>query len=681
MKKEQEEMLLDVNTSQEEQNAADELKKLVESPAFHGFCGCKHGQKGEADILWNDSGHRTQIERGIWILAALEPGCEFLTMWAYKEFRDGFYEGLLDADYKDDWSNPGAFGKKYYISHFWDHKDNTNIYPHHVSLHVLGIRDTNFTAKDRIESTHARAATFHDMWKDKNETRLLRDAGYFLGVAAHFFTDLTQPMHAANCAEYLGTTQESVNFSDTRHSQYEKLADKILNDMSSADRHFLLGNAAKAVVTFADKLDGITLQTAQNARNIFHEDLLPGMNNRSRASAVPYADALKSYKRAFPDGQAAMARFLQQWVRQVSPHTTSKKLRSDWVSVSERKPVGEVAQPCMFYRRDGDLSIVFKYWNGSNWHEDAETFKGFRGGHTNSAKAFATCYDKGTTHAALFIAEESGRLFYFDAPNNAWQRTEIDLSNYGKAIGDITAIYDERTKKPSAFFRGNTGILHHVHWNGSKYAVHAFGDFPYVGGAISAAWDPTPAMGDNLGHVCVTYIGGENQIHHLRVRNSGWAHVAVTNTSGGEHPDPQMLATTYDPKSNGIAVFWGLVTYILKNTPADPDYQYMEQQPARLMYSNIALNGNVNLNEQIYQAASGRIGTTSKPNVSVHFFSAGYATDARVSLERKDGTWVRQVFTDDTAPGMISATDSVTNSIIVGCRTSKRTASIHNYKA
>ena len=84
--------------AEEELSALEELKKLSEEDGFPGFVGCGHAHQDETGILWNDAGHRTQVEQAIWILTVLEPGNAFLSLWSEALFRRGFYTGLWQAD-------------------------------------------------------------------------------------------------------------------------------------------------------------------------------------------------------------------------------------------------------------------------------------------------------------------------------------------------------------------------------------------------------------------------------------------------------------------------------------------------------------------------------------------------------------------------------------------------------
>lgn len=663
----------------DEQKSFDAFRELLNSPGFHGFCGCKHAAD-EAGILWNDSGHRTQIERAIWILAALEPAGEFMSLWAHDEFRKGFYLGLWEADYVSPYNNPDMLLEKaLYVSHFFDPDSQDNIVPYHYSLRIAPIVNKYENAWTMTRDQHFLAAERLDKWRESGNLELLEDAGRCLGRSTHYFTDLTQPMHASHFAEFLGSRTDWFDQTDKRHSGYEKMADDIINQPGHPHRSSLLCNAGKVSVGFNNDLRDIVQTTAANAKRIFSTYLKQPLERGPRDQHLPFSVALPSYEEAFPQGQANMAIFFQQWVRQSHDQNPSQRWRSDWVAVSERMPVNGQAQPAMFYRRDGDLRLVFRFFNGTQFADDTTTFQEYRGGHVNAATAFASCYDLGTEHAALFITNTEGRLFYWEVPKNGnWTKTEVQLPPNSLVRGALCAFYDQRYKKPGAFYRGVEGSLHYVYWNNSKFNVATFSSEAGVGGAISAAWDPRPAGPDGIGHMTATYVRGDGRIHHMYVRDLSWKEKVIPSVTPGfdHHADAQLLASVYDEAAREMVVFWGQVKYELRPVPAEKDLKCREQLLPQLM--GTLLDAEMSTITLLKGVSPGKMGITSSGNIMLHLPAYGY----RVALEKIRPEWNTSSFRGsihfhgDNKPTMIDACDSVTKKPIVGFRTKDRAVNI-----
>ncbi len=97
-------------------------------------------------------------------------------------FRAQMCQGLLDADFKAPYNNPNFVGQATYKSHFYDASTGKN-YMGETSPTALSNGTLYFNA-----SVAAMRQSPPDLGR----------AGYLLGLALHYFTDLTQPMHAGN---------------------------------------------------------------------------------------------------------------------------------------------------------------------------------------------------------------------------------------------------------------------------------------------------------------------------------------------------------------------------------------------------------------------------------------------------------------------------------------------------
>lgn len=273
--------------TEEDQN---KLLEALADPNFGGFCGCghKHSDDDGPGILWNDAGHRLQIEQAIRVLAAVEPGSGFLTLWSQHEFREGFYKGLLIADYESPYSHAtveGIFGiiprgTKMYTGHFYDPEDDCNLVDSYIWLKPIRtfIEKSWHSAKTWVDERFKEAQRDLGQWVLRSEISDLRLAGRNLGIAAHFVTDLTQPMHSANFANIIGFSGGPyVDKNDFRHKHFEDCADRIINNSASPLRPGLFCDPSRVEIAFENDLETLVMQTARCAKSVFTEKVKPLM--------------------------------------------------------------------------------------------------------------------------------------------------------------------------------------------------------------------------------------------------------------------------------------------------------------------------------------------------------------------------------------------------------------------
>lgn len=98
-------------------------------------------------------------------------------------FRTGLCQGLYDADFLPAYNNPNFVNQATWKSHFYDNSSGTN---------YMGEK-TPTALTNGVAFLQKSTELLQQPKPD------LEQAGYYLGLALHYFTDLTQPMHAANC--------------------------------------------------------------------------------------------------------------------------------------------------------------------------------------------------------------------------------------------------------------------------------------------------------------------------------------------------------------------------------------------------------------------------------------------------------------------------------------------------
>jgi hypothetical protein len=199
-----------------------------------GCCGpAAPRAAGEADLLWDDKAHKRILERATELMAGTAvrdlPNVRLFleAFWSSKDFSDAVFQGLHDADYVSPWTDPTVemFNRKISMFgyHFCD-ADTLRTFP--LITAIPGWAPFSaMTECQRYFDLSAYEARRALRLGPEVPASVLRAAGHSLGVALHFLTDLTQPMHAANFANIVGEN-EFPNIDDYRHSKFEEYADR-----------------------------------------------------------------------------------------------------------------------------------------------------------------------------------------------------------------------------------------------------------------------------------------------------------------------------------------------------------------------------------------------------------------------------------------------------------------------
>ena len=171
------------------------------------------------------------------------------------DFHDQLCQGLYDADFKDPWRDgmaglsklPWGIGQKtaLYVSHFYDPDTGKNWWG-----------DTYPTALSRGRAVAAYAL---DCYLGGD----MVGAGYYLGLALHYFTDATQPMHAANFT-YLSSDPWGW------HTEFEERVMALTGGGSVTP-------PATYTATTMNDFDEILVAAAANAKHTYFAQICPAL--------------------------------------------------------------------------------------------------------------------------------------------------------------------------------------------------------------------------------------------------------------------------------------------------------------------------------------------------------------------------------------------------------------------
>lgn len=208
----------------------DQVDMLTVMQRPCGCCAPKETEEGVAAPLWDDKQHLRLLNGAIATLdrmpnnpewAALFPSARRLANLMNTAvdpegapsgaFYEAVKQGLYDADYKPEYTGTYA-GVIIYYMHFYDARTGQSFYPYFENARTECEKYFNQSLFTTPET-----ATPEQRWQ----------IGYRLGLALHYLTDVTQPMHAVNFTNGLEyrTFPDVPNLLEKRHSAFEGYAD------------------------------------------------------------------------------------------------------------------------------------------------------------------------------------------------------------------------------------------------------------------------------------------------------------------------------------------------------------------------------------------------------------------------------------------------------------------------
>ncbi|HEY2321772.1 MAG TPA: hypothetical protein VGJ82_02810, partial [Thermoanaerobaculia bacterium] len=204
------------------------------SAAFETPGGCC-GAPGGIGIAWEKQQHKRIFHGALRALANIQNVDPWTALWQlaqrilalFPKRTDGSYSGVLyeavidgleKADTLEEFGGvyplPGIGARNIYYMHFYDPSTGNTFV------------DRPQNAKTECESHFTRTLYI----KPENaDDKTKRTIGFWFGLALHYFTDLTQPMHAANFKNYLRYDRlpgGTILLKEITHKKFEEYADK-----------------------------------------------------------------------------------------------------------------------------------------------------------------------------------------------------------------------------------------------------------------------------------------------------------------------------------------------------------------------------------------------------------------------------------------------------------------------
>jgi hypothetical protein len=243
---------------------------------------------------WNDSRHAKMIEVAVELVKTGSPELDAAWMRSYWDnftFKSSLLAGLHDADYKYPYD---AF---IYSSHFYDPDSGEN---------YQGFRDK--TAK--TEALRYFKESLAIRFRDPNA---ISDMAYNLGLALHYLTDISQPMHAANHSNMRHGPD------DWNHSGLEEYAEMGLekyNQPPYADT-----SAIDNILAGVNSTEQLVENLARFSKSLYVHDLQPLLSKANRGKGDWDSTNDRQVRtdmlllNAISSGERTAAAFLLLWIR------------------------------------------------------------------------------------------------------------------------------------------------------------------------------------------------------------------------------------------------------------------------------------------------------------------------------------------------------------------------------
>ncbi|MGB6175537.1 MAG: hypothetical protein WBF43_04180 [Methylocella sp.] len=297
----------------------------------HGCCGpSSPSSAGPFETLWNDETHKTIVMKGIECLktspSPTPQSEEFIRIWNLaKQFgldvEAALFSGLHDADYHPALKDQVG-GIPYYTSHFYDADTGKNYWGDNSPTALERGRDFFLASVKVLEAGEFYGNVSFDIGRRTSGGKLtlklvnadnndIQIASFkMLGVALHYLTDLTQPMHAANIANIYGGRSNPLD--DWRHSMYEDYAESVTRSGRLFDNYPPL-TAEQMSIQGINRIDDLYIAVAKASKKVWLKDVKPIFDKKGYRAA--WGDEAKTaVLHSTQQAPAIVAKFLLYWI-------------------------------------------------------------------------------------------------------------------------------------------------------------------------------------------------------------------------------------------------------------------------------------------------------------------------------------------------------------------------------
>lgn len=555
--------------------SADELARaLTEQTGC--YCGTRAAESPDAGVTpadggvgplgWEDKTHAWIVTEGVNILkhtlGHTDAVSRLVRLLDIQWFIDEVMRGVHDADYVRKYS------KKLYAYHFYDPEAGRGL----LRGPTNALTECQKYASAAFERLKAAG------WSHQADGKILKAAAYDLGISLHFFTDLTQPMHAANFANVLPTGIPG----DRRHTGFEMLAEKEkvfrgrnynhdFRNMSPAQEE---GLQREVLGLVGRSLKSVVLRTAEYSKETFKQFvkgpadakvIVDHDGHTTVDSDWTIEEAKPAYDRSFTYGPKALAAFLATLCELPTP--------------DERR--------------------VYRYEQGRS----------------GTAPCFVEFLGQGLMFWSFPVEPQRG-LWYarFDPATNTFNK-QARVYNPDPSLSDV---YYSQIEAPAAAVLDNTLYLAWRHGSGDLYLSH----MPSRTGPSTIGWSParklTPAFAQPRPLASPALVAYGKRVLVLWANGDG---------EGGES-QKDIWCGRYDPNTG----FFNIMTHGVPGVPS-------QQTPAAAVYDgSVMLAGRDRMTSFNYDEE----GWSSQPIPLPQDFDAAGAPSLVVAGETLHLLWRRR---------------------------------------
>lgn len=405
------------------------------------------------------------------------------------KFHNGLCQGLLDADFKAPYNNPNFVNVATYKSHFYDPDTRLNY-----------LRETSPTAL--TETTHFFHQSVRAARTNLAQVATNYDAGYAFGLALHYFTDTTQPMHAANFT--------AIDWPFTFHGAFES---------------WMMANQATLPVTDSYVPPPVTdpaallTATARRSKPHYRRDVAIAINPWMPWSLRPVWDLSKLSRPAMgqilSEAVTATAQYLMAWIMNVNQPRTA--LPAPLLAMGGPQQVAHLSDS------DGGLMLL-RYSNG--W--------------TLTDLSADASFPAPAEDPVTAVAGWSGDQHLYRSADGAiiqlWRDQGVvhctDLTAAAKAPGcrGDSRFATLTSPQRQLYYAATDGALHCLWYQNGWQDTDLSG--------LTGAPGPTPGTAIAAGGPgqFVHYFGVDTHLHCLHCDPQGWHHIDLSATAPAMRP-------------------------------------------------------------------------------------------------------------------------------------------------